>query len=50
MAPRTAPGFNGSGVRGLIPSDTVGALWLLVALELLAQVGLRRYFRKHHGG
>ena len=26
------------------------ALWLLVGLELLAHVGLRRYFRKHHGG
>lgn len=26
------------------------ALWLLVGLELLAQVGLRHYFRRHHGG
>lgn len=26
------------------------ALWLLVGLELLAHIGLRHYFRKHHGG
>jgi len=26
------------------------ALWLLVAIELAAHLGLRRYFRKHHGG
>jgi hypothetical protein len=26
------------------------ALWLLIGLELLAQIGLRHYFRRHHGG
>lgn len=26
------------------------ALWTLVALEMLALVGLRHYFRRHHGG
>lgn len=26
------------------------ALWLLVGLELGAQMGLRRYFKKQHGG
>jgi hypothetical protein len=26
------------------------SLWLLVGLELLAQIGLRHYFRRHHGG
>lgn len=25
-------------------------LWLLVALELATMVGLRRYFRRQHGG
>ena len=25
-------------------------LWFLVFLELLAMVGLRNYFRTHHGG
>lgn len=28
----------------------VSALWALVAIELLLLVGLRRYFRRHHGG
>lgn len=31
-------------------SVEVASLWALVALELLAMVGLRRYFRRHHGG
>jgi hypothetical protein len=26
------------------------ALWMLVGLELLALVALRRYFKRHHGG
>jgi len=26
------------------------ALWLLVGLELAALVGMRHYFRRHHGG
>lgn len=26
------------------------ALWVLVVLEVLAQIGLRRYFKKNHGG
>jgi hypothetical protein len=28
----------------------VAGLWLLLALELLAMAGLRRYFARHHGG
>ena len=28
----------------------VSALWTLVALEIGTLVGLRRYFRRHHGG
>lgn len=35
-----------SGLQGDFPPH----LWLLVALELAALVGLRRYFRRHHGG
>ncbi len=27
-----------------------GALWVLVGLEALALLGLRHYFRRHHGG
>lgn len=30
--------------------EHVSALWMLLGLELLALVGLRRYFRRHHGG
>lgn len=45
--------------RGTVPrvrlgvgpiSATVSALWALVGLEVAAIVGLRHYFRKHHGG
>lgn len=41
---------NASRVR--IPGTTAeaGALWALVALELLTLVAFRRYFRRHHGG
>lgn len=31
-------------------SVEVASLWALVALELLAMTGLRRYFKRHHGG
>ncbi len=52
MPPRIA---NKIGARGMMPQSipanpTVGGLWALVALEVLAIVGLRRYYRKHHGG
>lgn len=37
---------------GMAASTTPEAmgLWLLVGLELLAQLALRQYFRRHHGG
>lgn len=35
-----------SGLQGDFPPH----LWLLVAVELGALAGLRRYFRRHHGG
>lgn len=38
------------GALGGFTTPEAAGLWLLVALELLAHVGLRRYFRKHHGG
>lgn len=34
-----------SGALGDVP-----ALWVLVALEMGTMVGLRHYFRRHHGG
>lgn len=30
--------------------EHASALWLLVGLEILTLVGLRRYFRRQHGG
>ena len=42
---------NRLGAAGIsAPSGTVGALWILVLLEVGAIAGLRRYFRRHHGG
>lgn len=38
-----------SGMSGSTTPEAMG-LWLLVGLELLAQVWLRHYFRRHHGG
>lgn len=39
------------GAAGIsAPNSTISALWILVGLELAAIAGLRRYFRKHHGG
>lgn len=38
-----------SGVAAQTTPEAMG-LWLLVLLELLAQVWLRHYFRRHHGG
>ena len=38
---------NGSGPD---PGSTEHALFVLVVLELLALVALRRYFRSAHGG
>ena len=48
----------GAGSRLRIGSSAANAgtnpetlmLWVLVALEMLAHVGLRRYYRRHHGG
>lgn len=31
-------------------AQDMGALYTLLALELLALYGLRHYFRRHHGG
>lgn len=42
---------NKLGAAGIAaPSGTVGALWILVALEVAGIFGLRHYYRKHHGG
>lgn len=42
---------NRVGAAGIsAPSPTVGALWILVLLEVAAIGLLRRYYRRHHGG
>ncbi len=42
---------NRLGAAGIsAPSGTVGALWLLVLLEVGIIFGLRHYYRRHHGG
>jgi hypothetical protein len=46
-APRLRIGS--SGLRNAVMPETFG-LWMLVGLELLFMVSLRRYFRRHHGG
>lgn len=38
-----------AGITASTTPEGMG-LWLLVLLELAAQVGLRHYFRRHHGG
>lgn len=38
-----------AGLAGQTTPEAMG-LWGLVLLELLAQVWLRHYFRRHHGG
>jgi hypothetical protein len=38
-----------ASLRGMVTPETM-TLWLLVGLELGAHVGLRRYYRRHHGG
>lgn len=49
MAAGTSVGdVLGRGLSGHTPEAS--ALWLLVAIEVLTLVGLRRYFRRHHGG
>lgn len=53
--PQGTPGGNRSiggalaGMKGMQVGDTP-YLWLLLVIEILAMVGLRRYFRKNHGG
>ena len=41
--------IGSSQLRQAVMPETM-TLWLLVALELLTMVSLRRYFRRHHGG
>lgn len=51
MAQATRGTVRSPGGAKLPPVDAhVSALWTLLALELLALVSLRRYFRRHHGG
>ncbi len=38
-----------SGQRTQVTAEVM-TLWMLVALELLTHVGLRHYYRRHHGG
>jgi hypothetical protein len=38
-----------AGISGQTTPEAM-ALWLLVGLEVLSQVWLRHYFRRHHGG
>ena len=46
---KMGPSLGMFALSGGITPETM-TLWLIVALELLAHVGLRRYFRRHHGG
>lgn len=46
-SPRTLPRVR---LPGLAMLGDVPALWVLVGLELVAQVFLRHYYRRHHGG
>lgn len=38
-----------AALRNMTTPETM-MVWLLVALELAAHVGLRRYYRRSHGG
>lgn len=38
-----------AALRNSVTPETM-MLWLLMALEVLTMVGLRRYFRRQHGG
>lgn len=43
-------GGGGAGLQVGGLDAHVTALWTLLAMELLALVGLRHYFRRQHGG
>jgi hypothetical protein len=38
-----------ASLRDQVTPETM-TLWLLVAIEVVAHVGLRRYYRRSHGG
>ena len=50
VSPTPGAGRGAGRRRGAPALTDAHYLWMLVALEVLAHIGLRRWSRSHHGG